>query len=180
MQAGDDGEEENGAQELFLGDPNPGCGMDLQQHHEEHGGDLGEGVGFAEDAGTEVSKPGDRVKNRADNQYRDITAEYHDCEFPGNAVKNRKHQKDGAEKKFVGDGIKILAENRLLLERAREQAVEAVAETGQDEQNERGFVAAAKQVNDDEWEKRHPQQGELVGRGKELREFHERRAPLRT
>jgi len=60
------------------------------------------------------------------SRHGDIAAEHHHpCSFPGNHAFDREHEKHGAHQQLVGDGIEILAEQRLLMQRAGEQAVEA-------------------------------------------------------
>src|SRR5246127_4937113 len=64
------------------------------------------------------------------------------------------------------------------MKRPGQQAVQPIAEPGDHENHQRPKVVAIHQMDHDEWNKNHPQQGELVGGGKDLREFHAR--PLGT
>src|SRR6202521_6438319 len=58
VQGGDDGENKRRAQEDGSRNPDPAYGLDQQQQDEEDGGHLGEGVGFAEDAGAKIAQAG--------------------------------------------------------------------------------------------------------------------------
>ena len=156
-------EEENSAEGSLAGYGDPALIGDLQQKHEENRSDLGKGVGFAEDAGAEVAQSSDGEEHGAGGKDQAVAAEDDDGELPWNFVQDREHEKNRAEQSFVGDGIEVLAELGLLLERAGEQAVEAVAEAGEDEEDERGQIMTVKQVEEDEWEEDHPEQRELVG-----------------
>ncbi len=75
--------------------------------------------------------------------------------FPGNqgALLNGEHEKHGAHEQLVGDGIKVLAENGLLMQGAGEEAVEAVAESGENEQRECPFEIVLDQIDHDEGQK---------------------------
>ena len=172
MQGGGDREEKRRAQEHRARDPYPGHWLDLKQKHEKNGADLGESVGLAEDAGAEVPEPGDREQDGAGGENRDVAAEDQNCELPGNLVENRQHQKQGAQQKFVGNRIEVLAEQRLLMKAAGEQAIEAIAETSHHKQNKRPEIVSVHKVDDDEGDEDHPEQSELVGSSEDLRQLH--------
>jgi hypothetical protein len=87
-------------------------------------------------------------------------------------VQDGEREKHRAQQKLVGDGIEVLAEERLLMEAARELAVEAVAESGDDEEDQRGGVVTVDEAVDDEGQKQHAQERELVRRGEDLAEVH--------
>src|SRR5262249_53379066 len=53
-------------------------------------------------------------------------------------------------------------------------------QSGQYKKNQCRFVTPAHQVDDDERQERHSQQGQLVGRGQKLGELYGRGAPPRT
>src|SRR5450755_643770 len=168
----DDGEEEGSAQEGGGGDRHPALGNDEKQHYEENRGHLREGVGFAEDAGAKIAQAGNHEQHSADQQDGNVATEYDDRIFPGNHALDREHEKHGAHEQFVGDGIEILAEDSLLVQGAREQAVEAVAHSGENKQRKRPFEIVLDDVNDDEGQKDHAQQRELVGRSQNLPVVH--------
>ena len=71
-------------------------------------------------------------------------------------------------------GIEILPEQGLLMERAGQQAVESVAEARDHEDDQRPEVVSIHQMDHDERDENHPQQGELVGSSEDLRELHAR------
>src|SRR6267143_5631666 len=53
-----------------------------------------------------------------------------------------------------------------------EEAVEAVAHSGENEQRQRPFEIVLDHIDDDERQENHPQQRELVGRGQDLAKVH--------
>src|SRR5208283_362907 len=58
------------------------------------------------------------------------------------------------------------------MKRTGQQSVQPIAETGNHEHDQRPEITAFHQVNDDEGNKDHSQQSELVGRRKDLGEPH--------
>ena len=54
-------------------------------------------------------------------------------------VLDGEHEKHRAHQELVGDGVEILAEDGLLMQGAGEQAVESVAEAGENEERQRPF-----------------------------------------
>ncbi len=170
MNRGNNREGEDGAEKSLARNVDPAEGVDLHEHDEEDGGDLSEGVGFAEDAGAEVAKSRDGVEHGAGGENGNVAAEDENGELPGNSVQNREHEKGCAEQEFVGDGIEILAEQGFLIEGPGEETIEPVAESGDNEKNERPFVLAIHEIVHDEGQEHHAQQGELVGESQQLRE----------
>src|SRR5208337_2169012 len=175
--SGDDGEDKSGAQEGGARNPDPTHGLDQQQQNEEDRGDLGEGVGFAEDAGAKIAQAGNHEQNAADQHDGDVAAEDHDRIFPGNHPFDREHEKHGAHQQLIGDRVEILAEQRLLMQGAGQEAIEAVAQSGENEQRQRPFEVVLDQIDDDERQENHAQQRELVGRGQDLPEVHRSFSP---
>ena len=120
------------------GDPSNGdplAVVNLKKQDKKDGGDLGEGIRFSEDARPKIAQPGNRVQNCTRGQDARIPAEYQDREPPRDPMNDGEHQENGAEQQLVGDGIEILTEKRLLLQRAGQQAIEPVAKTGEHKQN---------------------------------------------
>src|SRR5271156_4920114 len=177
VHGGEDGEGKRGAEKSGARNRDPAQWFDEQQQHEENRGDLGEGVGFAEDAGTKIAQAGNHEEHAADHQDGDIAAEDDDRICPGDHPLDGEHEKHGAHQQLVGDGIEILAEQRLLMQGAGEEAVEAIAESGENEERQRPFEIVLDQIDDDEWQEDHPQQGELVGRGEDLPQVHRSFSP---
>lgn len=120
MQRGNDGEGECGAQEYGAGDPDPADGAKRQEHDEEDGSDLREGVGLPEDAGAEIAKPCDGKENGAGGKNRNVAAKYKDSESPGDLTQDREDEEHGAEQKLVGYRVKVLPKKCLLMELAGE------------------------------------------------------------
>src|SRR5450755_796816 len=58
------------------------------------------------------------------------------------------------------------------MKRARQQAVESVAETGNHENSERPEISPFDQMDHNERNENHSQQGQLVGRGEDLGKLH--------
>ena len=135
---------------------------------------LGAGVGLAKDAGAKIAQSGNHEEHSADQKDGDVAAENDDGVFPGDegALFNREHEEHGAHQQFVGDGVEVLSENGLLMQGAGEEAVEAVAQSGENEQGQRPFEIVLDQIDHDEGQKDHAQQRELVGRGQDLPEVH--------
>jgi len=171
VQCRNDREREGRSQKSFFCDPHPLSVFHLKKHHENHGGQLGKSVGFAEDAGAEIAQSDNGIKQSADQHNADVAAEYHHRVFPGNLVQNRKHHKNGAQQHFVGDGVEILAEQSLLMKPTGQQAVKTVAQTSEHEQKKRPAVTILKHFNNDERQERQPDQGELVGSSQDLRKL---------
>ena len=48
-----------------------------KQQNEKHGADLGEGIGFAENAGAKIAQSGDREQHGAGGENRNVAAEDH-------------------------------------------------------------------------------------------------------
>src|SRR5271157_4005997 len=179
MHGRNDGEDKCGAQEGDACNPDPAYGLDELQQHEENRSHLREGVGLAKNAGTKVAQSGNHEQHAAYQHDGDVAAENHDGVFPLNqiALLDREHQKHGAHQQLVGDGVEILAENRLLMEPAREQAIQAITQSGKNEQHQRPFEIVLDQIDDDEGQENHAQQRELVGRGQDLPEVHRSFSP---
>ena len=172
VQRGDDREEEGCAKKNRARNPYPTYRFHFKQKDEKQRADLRKGIGLAEDAGAEIPQSGDREQDGAGGENRYVAAENHNRELPRNLVKYGEHKKQRAEQEFVGDGIEVLAEQRLLMKPASEQAVEAIAEPGDDKEREGPEVVSVDKMDDDEGDEHHPEQRELIGSGEDLRELH--------
>ena len=120
MDRGNNSEDKSGTQKRSDGDGDPTQRLDEQKQHKEDGRHLRESIRFAEDARPKIAEPGNHEEYSANQQDRDIAAEYHDCVFPGDHFFDRKNQKHGAHQQFVGNGVEILTEHRLLMQDASE------------------------------------------------------------
>jgi hypothetical protein len=78
------------------------------------------------------------------------------------------HQKERAEQKLVSDGVEVLAQARALLQDAREQAVEAIADACQDEERECHAIATIQHGDDEEGNDAEAQEGQLIRRGAKI------------
>src|SRR5436305_2207727 len=172
VQGRDDGEEKCGAQEFHTRDAYPKWRIHLTEKDEKYGADLRKRIRLAEDARTKVPQTGDREEHCAGCENRDVTAEYHDGVFPGNLVQDREHEKHCAEQQLVCNRVKILPEQRLLMERTGQQSVQAIIEFSYDENNQRPEIFSVDKVNHNERNEDHPQECELIGRCEDLRELH--------
>ena len=102
------------------------------EQHEEDGGGCAN-VFAVKDAGAEVAQPGDGIKQRANYQNRNVSAENQHGKFPGNFVQDGEHQKHRAQQQLVSDRVEILSKDGLLFERASQQAIEAIAHPSEHE-----------------------------------------------
>src|ERR1700727_2568955 len=172
MQCGNDGKEEGCPQKFHAGNPYPAGRMNFVEQNKKHSADLGKGVCFAKNAGLEVAQAGDREQDCARRQNRNIAAENQHCVLPWNFMQDRQHKKHRTQQKLVGNRIEILSEQRLLMKRASQQTVEAIAKAGNDEVNQSPQITAIDKVNHDERNQNHPQQRQLIRSRKNLREPH--------
>jgi hypothetical protein len=172
VQRGDDREEEGCAKKNRARNPYPSYRFHFKQKDEKQRADLRKGIGLAEDAGAEIPQSGDREQDGAGGENRNVAAENHNRILPGNLVKYGQHKKQRAEQEFVGDGIEVLAEQRLLMKSAGEQAIEAIAEACDDKESEGPEVVSVDKMDDDEGDEHHPEQSELIGSSEDLRELH--------
>lgn len=140
VQARENSQRKGCAQEERPRTPHPMFRIDLKQHHKQNRRDLSQGVAFAKNAGTKITQACDCIEHSANQQDADVAAEDQDREFPGNEVDHGEHEKDCAQQHLVGNGVQVLAEQGLLMQAARKQAVESVAETGEQGQDECFFV----------------------------------------
>ena len=154
------GEDEGGVKEAALHHRHPRLRGDLRQHDEEHGRNLAEGTRLAEDAGAKVAHANRRVQHDTGGDDDEVAAEHDDGVLPGNLLDERQHKKQRAEQQLVGDGIEILAQHGLLIQHARQQPIESIAESGDDQQAERPSPIAIEDVDDDERNEDQPQQGD--------------------
>jgi hypothetical protein len=160
---GNDGESEGRLQEKFPGDHDHWSLVDRKQQYKEDGTDLGKRVRLPKDAWTKVAQTGDHIKNSADGENRDVTAEHQHRVLPGNHVEDGEHKKHGAQQKLIGDGIEILSEQRLLMQFAGKQSIQPITEPGQHEQSQCPAVVLLHKIDDDEGDKQHTKQRKLVG-----------------
>ncbi len=95
--------------------------------------DFEEGGELAEDAGGERAIAGDQDDDGGDGEHEDVAADDDDGGPPGDAGFVGEDDEGRGEQEFVGDGVEVGAEGGTLIESAGEQAVDGVAEAGDDE-----------------------------------------------
>ena len=131
-------------------------GQTWSDENEGEAEDLDQGVELAEQAGAEVAQGAGGEEQGGDEQDAEVAAE----DQHGDVARDQAHvgedQEEGAEQELVGDGVEVLAEGGALGEPAGEQAVEAVAEAGEDEEGEGEAVAAVEDFDDQEWDDEQP------------------------
>ncbi len=169
MQRRKDRKRESHFQEQDAAEESPACAHYEIEHHKKDCGNLGECIHFAKEARAEVSQSRDYVKHGAYAEDADVAAEDDDCVAPLNQVEDGEHHEHCAQQQFVCDGVEILSDARLLVELSCNQAIEHVGKPGEHEQYQCHFVVTIQQIEDDERKKYHPQEGELVGCGENLR-----------
>ena len=118
--------------------------------------------------GRKSRKPTVAYKNHRGGDDAEVAAENQHRVLPGNLLHERKHQEQRAEQQLVGDWIEILPEQRLLMQGARQQSVESVAQSRGNQQAERPGPVAIDDRNDDEGNEDQAQQRDLVRRRQEL------------
>ena len=170
MNSGNAGEGHGGEQEDAARYADPRRGNDAPQQHEENSADLRGRIQLAEDAGPEIANAGGDVEHSCDQQNAKIAAEHKHGVSPGDLLGERQDEKGRAEQQLVGNRVKVLTQSRLLMEPAREQAVEGVADAGQQEEGKGDAILAIEDLNHQKGDDEQPQQREQVGRGAKLAE----------
>ena len=170
VQRRDDGQGEHrpDSDPLQHNDPKPAC--DFAQNGCAHRHDLCQRVGFSEDGRAEVAQRSGGIHQRAHHENNDVAAKDHRGDPPGNAVRRRKHYEQRAEQQLVGDGIEVLSEFGALAQRARQQAIESIADAGQHKEDERNAVMAVDNRADHKGNEAQAQQREEVGKTADLGE----------
>src|SRR5258705_4524182 len=171
MEGGKNGESEGHPQEQRLSKPHPLGWHHQKQHDEEYSGNLGEGIHFAKNAGPEIAQPGGRVEYGAHAQNANIAAEHDYGVSPLDEMENRQHHEQHAQQQFVRDRVQILANACLLMQLARQEAVEQIRQSGDDQKHQGLLVFVVDQAEHDEGDKHHAQQGELVRGSQNVREL---------
>lgn len=103
---------------------------------------------LAIDARTEVAHAETDIEERGNDEDSQVAAKNQDGDPPRHQLLVHEDKEKGAEQKLVGHGIEVLADLGLLLEQSRGQAIEAITESGNDEEAERGLVMGLKNRDD--------------------------------
>ena len=122
--------------------------IDLTEQDCEQGQDLRAGTCLAIDAGTEVAHAQTDIEERGDDENAEVAAKNQDSDPPRHELLVHEDQEQGAEQKLVGHGIEVLTDLGLLLEQSGGQAIEAVTESGDDEEAKRGLVVGLENRDD--------------------------------
>jgi hypothetical protein len=78
------------------------------------------------------------------------------------------HEEEGAEQELVRNGIQVFAEAGALLQDPREQAVQTIADAGQDEEREGRTIAGVQHGDDEERNDAEAQERQLIRCGAEV------------
>ncbi len=143
VQRGNNGEGEGGAQEDGARDPYPALGSKARKSMTKKTAAICEKVfALPKMLGLKISQSRDRKQDCAGGEDRNIAAENQHGKFPRNFVQDGKYKKHRAQQEFVRNGIEILTEQSLLMQLAGQQAVQSIAEAGDDEEKQRPEIAA--------------------------------------
>src|SRR5579864_198185 len=148
---------------------NPVRGGNLPKQNQRNSNDLRHGVGLPPPAWLENTDQAGGPEQSADDHNDDVTGEDQYGHAPGNLVRGGEHQEHGAEQELVSNGIKVLPQDRPLFEQAGEQPVQAVADSGHNEQSQGPDEVVFQHRDHGERNKDQAQQGEQVGGGEQLR-----------
>src|SRR5919204_2378919 len=163
MHAGKHGGNDCAPEPNLLHDEYPASIGDIVEKHEEKCSDLYGRSQLAEQRGAQVPNGVGYVEHRAHHQHEDVAAEHQHCDSPCHVVGERKHKKERAQQQLVGDRIEILPKFGPLVQQTCQQAVKSVAQPRQNEKRQSQLRATVKNCDDDERNKKQPQQGEEVG-----------------
>ena len=158
-----DGLEESAAQQQMVhGRP------DLIHQDEGEAEDLHQGIELAEQAGAEVAERAGGEEQGGDEQDSQVATEDEDGDITWDQAHVGEGEEERAEQEFVGDGVEILAEDSALRERPCEQAVEAVAEAGDDEESKCDVISPVHDCYDEKRDKEQPHERKQIGSGAKL------------
>ena len=170
LRGGDGGKDSDGAEQIAAQQELVHGGPDLVDEDEGEAQDLDERVELAEQGGAEVAEGAGGEEQGGDEQDSEVAAEDEDGDITRDQAHVGEDQEEGAEEELVGDGVEILAEDGALGERASEEAVEAVAEAGDDEESECDAIVAVQDGDDQKRDDEEPHEREQIGSGAKLGE----------
>jgi len=122
---------------------------------------------LAEDAGRERAIAGDENDDGGDGDHENVAADDDDGGPPGDARFVSQDDEGGGEQEFVCDGVEVCAEGGALIEFAGEEAVDGVAETGDNENEERPAITLIGDEGQKDRKEAETEQGDLVGYGED-------------
>ena len=167
MQGGRAGAEGDGVYEDVVEKAPVELGVGGGQDYGEHQDDFEEGGELAEDAGRERAVAGDEDDDDGDGEHEDVAADDDDGGPPGDAGLVRENDKGRGEQEFVGNGIEVGAERGALIESAREEAIDAVAEARDDENKQSPTVTLISDERQEDRQEPEAEQSDLVGYGED-------------
>src|SRR5438270_10837470 len=103
-------------------------------------------------------------RRRSENQ--DVAPQHKNSEPPPDLPIQCEHDEGGGEQKLIGNGIKIGAQARFLVQGTRQQAIHAVGQGRKDQDAKRPGITPVKDQNNEERKEPQTQQGKLVRNGK--------------
>src|ERR1051326_4520011 len=112
------------------------------------------------------------VEQRANDQNNDVAAEDQDRYRPADDVRNREHQKHGAQEQLVGDRVQILAQRCFLLQYAGQEAVQSISDSGGHKDDQRPAIVLLLDCDYYKRNKDQAHQREQVGGGAELAQHY--------
>jgi hypothetical protein len=140
------------------------CGGENDGEDQEDFEESGE---LAEDAGREWAVAGDQNDDDGDGEHEDVAADDDNGGPPGDARFIGEDDEGLSDQQLVGDGVEVGAERRVLIEFAREQAVDGVAEAGDNENEQRPAIALIRDKSQKDREETETEQSDLVGYGED-------------
>lgn len=162
VQPRQDGQTDGGIKGHVAQDYHP-CGRgELVQQNYSDSRDLGDRIGFAEEAGTEIAPAYHRIHESGDNEDGQIAPEDKDGDGGRNQAFVCEDHEERAEEKLVCDGIHVLAESCSLLKDAGQNPVESVCESGDNEERKRDSEAILEDGSDEKWREADADYGEKI------------------
>src|SRR5208282_715103 len=112
----------------------------------------------------------DRDENHgARGQKQDVSAQHQNREPPRYSGLQREHEVGGRKQQLIGNRIEVRAQRSFLIQSAREDPVEAVADSRGSKNSERGDPMLVFDGDDEERQKGETEECELVGNGEDAR-----------
>ena len=139
----------------------------VRAQDEEHGHDLRDRRDLARPARRKLPLPAGEDHQQGDEEQEEVPGEHHHGQPDGNLEESRvgghgEKEVRRDEQELVGDGIEVGAERRLHVEMARQVAVHAVGDPGHDEDRQGDVEAAVRDGDQEERERREPEEGDEV------------------
>src|ERR1035437_1139500 len=138
-----------------------------QKYDGKHKQDLQRRGELAVNAGRKLAVAGHNKDDRGRGEKDDVAAQHQRREPPANFPVESQHDKRRGKQQLIRDGIEIGAQRRPLVERAREQAVKGIRQSGNDENGKSQIVPPVVNGNDEKRQKSETKEGELIGNGED-------------